>query len=619
VPAYSYSSRNLDKLLAQLEPQLRREFLRSLLAIQDERRMGELAEMLAGRRIDEALTVVRREMAVFSDAVNRAYIAAGDRAAPFVSDRLGVAVRFQPQSDAAVRAMRNNDLRIVGGLTREQEAATRQALVSGVEEGLNPLQQARRFRDSIGLTQTQEAAVRNYRRLLEQGSPEALNRALRDRRFDGSVGRAVAGDRPLSADQVDRMVGRYRERYIAYRSEVIARTEALRAVHAGTDELFRQVADSGKIRPQSLERVWVAAIDGETRDTHRAMHNQARSLGQPFRSPSGALLAYPGDPSAPIEETAQCRCVLTTRFEPSSRGTGLAPPPVAPPPPAPPPPAPVPVAPTPAPAAPVSAAVGLTRDEAGKMRHSLDTLLAKKFAPWNYDVRQELSKLVNDRYQLPSQFKPTNSSAFPLTVESTKVMPDAYGMYSPRTGVMTIRRDVAEQAREFLKAVEENREMLSREADSFQTFIHEQVHSVGRGAADSYWGSGAVIEEVTTEVLARKVMRDQFGELWLADGAKLKNNVKFLTLGQSSYQRAIDGVVDAIRRALDVTRAEAAGLLEEAALLHKREAGHILGGAEGAVRRFLEKVEAAALARRGTPLTDSERENLKRFVQDAKI
>ena len=50
-----------------------------------------------------------------------------------------------------------------------------------------------------------------------------------------------------------------------------------------------------------------------TRDTHAAMDGQRRMLDDPFQSPSGALLMYPGDPTAPPEEVINCYCQITTR------------------------------------------------------------------------------------------------------------------------------------------------------------------------------------------------------------------------------------------------------------------------------------------------------------------
>ena len=156
----------------------------------------------------------------------------------------------------------------------------------------------------------------NYRRLLgrvSEGDSEALTRQLRDRRFDPTVRRAVAAREPLSQAQIDRMVERYRARYVKYRAEVIGRTEALRAVHAGNDEAYRQAIDGGAIDLDELQRTWVTARDERVRPTHRVAGGQVRGINEPFIV-GGAQLRYPGDPRGPAKETIQCRCALTTRF-----------------------------------------------------------------------------------------------------------------------------------------------------------------------------------------------------------------------------------------------------------------------------------------------------------------
>ncbi len=53
---------------------------------------------------------------------------------------------------------------------------------------------------------------------------------------------------------------------------------------------------------------WDADIDNATRDTHRAADGQVRPLAQAF-TVGTSLMQYPGDPSAPPEETENCRCV----------------------------------------------------------------------------------------------------------------------------------------------------------------------------------------------------------------------------------------------------------------------------------------------------------------------
>ena len=199
--------------------------------------------------------------------------------------------------------MQGERLRFIREFTDSQRDATRVALVDGIERGLNPIEQARNFRSSVGLTARQQEAVINYRRLLGragEGDSEALTRQLRDRRFDPTVRRAVAGREPLSQAQIDRMVERYRERYIKYRAEVIGRTEALRAVHAGNDEGYRQAIDGGAIDLDEIQRTWVTARDERVRETHRDAGGQVRGIDEPFIV-GGAQLRYPGDSQGPAQ------------------------------------------------------------------------------------------------------------------------------------------------------------------------------------------------------------------------------------------------------------------------------------------------------------------------------
>jgi hypothetical protein len=45
------------------------------------------------------------------------------------------------------------------------------------------------------------------------------------------------------------------------------------------------------------------------------MDGQERGLNEPFDSPSGAQLMYPGDPDAPAEEVINCRCAVLISFK----------------------------------------------------------------------------------------------------------------------------------------------------------------------------------------------------------------------------------------------------------------------------------------------------------------
>lgn len=310
----------IERLLAGADRQLREAFVRTITRIRDEATLARLAPLLEAGRIEEAIAIGQEAYAGFAEEWVEVYIRAGRDTAGFVGREISVIAAFDQVNERAVGAMQQNRLRLVREFTQSQTEATREALIDGIQQGLNPRAQARAFRDSIGLTAKQERFVRNFREELEAGSASVFRRKLRDKRFDRTIRRAIERGEVLDDATIGRMVQRYRERWIKFRSEVIGRTEALRSVHQGVEESYLQAIDAGQIEPDELVRIWNTALDERVRDfddsstSHRTMHGQERRIGEPFQSGAGNLLRHPGDPSAPPEDTVQCRCVLSTRF-----------------------------------------------------------------------------------------------------------------------------------------------------------------------------------------------------------------------------------------------------------------------------------------------------------------
>lgn len=304
----------IEGLIAGAALLFRQRFMAVVRQISDRFVLEQLEVLLRSGQFETALGAAEIAAGNLANAYSSSFARAAEDTARFISNSVDVVVSFDQTNERAVEAMRRNQLRLVREFTTEQRFATRLAMVDAITRGLNPREQAAAFRASIGLTRRQVQAVINYRRLLESGSSAALQRALRDRRFDSTVSAAVAGDRPLTAAQIDTMVGRYEERYVRYRSEVIARTEALRSVHEGVTEAFQQAIDQGALAADEIVREWVTARDERVRTSHSAMNGQRRPIGQPFLSGAGNQIRYPGDIDAPGSETIQCRCVLTTQF-----------------------------------------------------------------------------------------------------------------------------------------------------------------------------------------------------------------------------------------------------------------------------------------------------------------
>jgi uncharacterized protein with gpF-like domain len=102
---------------------------------------------------------------------------------------------------------------------------------------------------------------------------------------------------------------------LIYRSENIARTEALRALSEGRQEALEQLIGQAGIEPEQVRRTWVATKDKRTRDSHSEMDGQTVGLHESFTSGLGNQLMYPGD--GPPADSINCRCtVLTTILTP---------------------------------------------------------------------------------------------------------------------------------------------------------------------------------------------------------------------------------------------------------------------------------------------------------------
>ncbi len=306
---------DMEALLAGTEAKVQAAFMRLFADLRSDEMRKQLVDLLSRGEWDEAMALADPAIFAFSREVTSIYVAAGTAFAADASVLLGHVFPFSITDPIGVAEMRANELRLVQVFTQHQREVTRNALIDGMQRGLNPRDQARLFQDVVTLTPRQEAAVQNYRRLLEQQSREVFDRALRDRRFDPTVERSIRTGTPLSREQIDRMVSRYRERYIRYRANTIARTESLSAIHRASEETWRQIIANGLAEPETIIGTWTTARDERVRSSHRTMHKQKRPYGTPFITGNGVAIRYPGDPSAPRAETIQCRCLVTRRIE----------------------------------------------------------------------------------------------------------------------------------------------------------------------------------------------------------------------------------------------------------------------------------------------------------------
>lgn len=302
-------------LIDAADANIRRTFLALVAEAKGLRSLEEILELVNTGRTFEALALIEDVGPGLNEAIAAAYTAAGISVADTLRGQITQAplIRFDTLSARGVIQLQASQARLVRELTAQQSSALQIALRSGVGQGLTPKQIAASLRGSIGLTGVQAQAVANYRLLLTNLNSQALARALRDKRFDGTVRRAIANNKPLTAVQIDGMVARYEQKMLAHRAQVIGSTEALAAVNAGEAEMWAQAVDRG-LNPRTVEQQWHVLIDGKQRDSHGFMEGQTRPLGEAFVSGGGIWLRYPGDSSAPAREVASCRCVVSRRI-----------------------------------------------------------------------------------------------------------------------------------------------------------------------------------------------------------------------------------------------------------------------------------------------------------------
>ncbi len=218
--------------------------------------------------------------------------------------------RFNMLSYQASNYVQNYELNLIREISNKTREAIRQSINADVLAGNNPISTARNFRNTIGLTPKQEQAVRNFRNMLEEGDSQTLKRKLRDKRFDPTIKRSIDTGKPMSQTKVDAMVKRYRERYIKYRAETIARTESLRSISVGQYISTLQAVEEDSVDTDKLRRIWVWTNDKRTRDAHRnvnTLNPEGVRVDQPFTTELGPLM-FPRDPNGSATNTINCRC-----------------------------------------------------------------------------------------------------------------------------------------------------------------------------------------------------------------------------------------------------------------------------------------------------------------------
>lgn len=331
----------IELLLEKFEPEVRAAFMDGVSEIVDRLTLKVIVERLAAFDLQGAIDAMNIDRTAFwrlGQALEAAYAFSGEMASanfPFLAGLPRQSVfRFDMRNPRAEAWIREYSSKLITRIVEMQRASVREALQNGLVQGRNPTSTAlevagrinrvtgKREGGIIGLSDIQARSVATAREELSSGDPAKmrnfLERRLRDKRFDKEIKRMIAEGKTLSKVSVDKVVGRYSDKLLKYRADIIARTETLTSLNASAHESFKQGIEKTAYGEADVIRTWDSAGDRRVRHTHQLLDGQKRrGLDEPFRSPSGALMRFPGDTSlgAGAGEVIACRCRLRYKID----------------------------------------------------------------------------------------------------------------------------------------------------------------------------------------------------------------------------------------------------------------------------------------------------------------
>ena len=323
----------IRRQLAKIDAELANEFTKSIDKVKSHIDWHQMEAWIAAGRYDLAVTSINQQLVKegfsnFAASLTDSYIKSGKFAAEQAgtiegASGLTLEVRFDMANPAMFETFHQYKDRLITNLTSDLQNNVKQIIVDNINAGNNPQEAARlittNLKDSFGLTDHQERAVQNFKYLLESRPKEAMTRMLRDKRFDPSIVRAIEQNEKISAEKIEQMVNRYRERFLRYRATTISRTESIRIMNESNRQLWRNMVDQGTVDETKIKRFWVSTQDDRTRDWHRnigSLNPEGVGMYEPFKTTLGPLM-YPGDSGSAGSLPANiinCRCYVFMRL-----------------------------------------------------------------------------------------------------------------------------------------------------------------------------------------------------------------------------------------------------------------------------------------------------------------
>ncbi len=300
-------------------PEVARRFLAAIKTIRGTVKEAKLRAALETGNIDAVMRVLGLDrdlgpiepglLKPLEAAVHEAGAAALDATPAIANATRGgqLAMRFDAINPHTVQAVRNYGFNMIRQVTEDTRDGIRAIVSNAMEFGGHPSEQARQIRSLIGLTDQQAGWVSSFRQALETGDRGALDRVLRDRRFDSTLDRTLGADAidDLAPEQIERMVDRYASRLLDYRATTIARTETINAARIGTQGAWTQATENGLLDRATVRQGWMVTPDDRLCIYCAAvplLNPDGVRLGEQFITPLGPVDGPGLHP--------QCRCIV---------------------------------------------------------------------------------------------------------------------------------------------------------------------------------------------------------------------------------------------------------------------------------------------------------------------
>lgn len=297
----------LMTLADSLAPAVATAFLDMIAKLEARYTRAEVAEALGAGKLAEVIQdlITAPELTEFKGPLQAAILSLAERETLML--RPAIVVAFDRYNPAAVKAVQDQGAILIRAITDEMQETIRTIAADGLRTGAGTGEVAGEVRTLIGLTPRQAQSVLNYRRLLESNDSAALDRALRDHRFDPSLNRALVTGNKLSVQQIDTQVEALRQRTLTFRAQTIARNEMITALQTGQRAAWTQVLEQSD-DIASVLRFWYVARDERVCPTCSpvpGMNQGGVGFDEPFRTPVGMVMG----PTLHVS----CRCVVFVR------------------------------------------------------------------------------------------------------------------------------------------------------------------------------------------------------------------------------------------------------------------------------------------------------------------